>query len=94
MAGIGIADKTVTNLVNRITFTALFRTASEIADLGLIDAADKLTEQVAASAELAGFSVEELFAPLWGTARDVVGIRRGAISGNMKVSFQAARSIG
>ena len=30
----------------------------------------------------------------WGAARDVVGIRRGAISGNMKVSFQAARSIG
>jgi hypothetical protein len=29
-----------------------------------------------------------------GTARDVVGIWRGAISGNMKVSFQAARSIG
>jgi signal transduction histidine kinase len=27
-------------------------------------------------------------------ARDAVGIRRGAISGNMKVSFQAARSIG
>ena len=27
-------------------------------------------------------------------ARDVVGIWRGAISGNMKVSFQAARSIG
>jgi integrase len=31
---------------------------------------------------------------LTGAARDVVGIRRGAISGNMKVSFQAARSIG
>jgi hypothetical protein len=30
----------------------------------------------------------------YGAARDVVGIRRGAISGNMKVSFQAARSIG
>jgi len=29
-----------------------------------------------------------------GAARDVVGIRRGVISGNMKVSFQAARSIG
>jgi hypothetical protein len=29
-----------------------------------------------------------------GAARDVVGIRRGAISGNMKVSCQAARSIG
>jgi hypothetical protein len=29
-----------------------------------------------------------------GAARDVVGIRRGAIFGNMKVSFQAARSIG
>src|SRR5271168_1482646 len=29
-----------------------------------------------------------------GAARRVVGIRRGAISGNMKVSFQAARSIG
>ena len=29
-----------------------------------------------------------------GAARDVVGIRRGAISGNMNVSFQAARSIG
>jgi hypothetical protein len=26
--------------------------------------------------------------------RKAVGIRRGAISGNMKVSFQAARSIG
>jgi hypothetical protein len=31
---------------------------------------------------------------LEGAARDVVGIRCGAISGNMKVSFQAARSIG
>jgi hypothetical protein len=29
-----------------------------------------------------------------GAVRDVVGIRCGAISGNMKVSFQAARSIG
>ena len=29
-----------------------------------------------------------------GAVRKVVGIRRGAISGNMKVSFQAARSIG
>jgi hypothetical protein len=29
-----------------------------------------------------------------GAASDVVGIWRGAISGNMKVSFQAARSIG
>ena len=29
-----------------------------------------------------------------GAVRHVVGIRRGAISGNMKVSFQAARSIG
>jgi hypothetical protein len=29
-----------------------------------------------------------------GTAGDVVGIWRGAISGHMKVSFQAARSIG
>ena len=29
-----------------------------------------------------------------GGVREAVGIRRGAISGNMKVSFQAARSIG
>jgi transposase len=29
-----------------------------------------------------------------GAARNVVGIRRGVISGSMKVSFQAARSIG
>ena len=29
-----------------------------------------------------------------GAASDVVGIWRGAIYGNMKVSFQAARSIG
>ena len=29
-----------------------------------------------------------------GAVAGVVGIRRGAISGNMKVSFQAARSIG
>ena len=29
-----------------------------------------------------------------GAVRSVVGIRRGAISGNMKVSVQAARSIG
>ena len=29
-----------------------------------------------------------------GAVREVVGIRCGAISGNMKVSFQAARSIG
>jgi hypothetical protein len=35
-----------------------------------------------------------LVAAQQGAARDVVGIRRGAISGNMKVSFQAARSIG
>jgi uncharacterized caspase-like protein len=32
--------------------------------------------------------------PARGAARDVVGIWRGAISGHMKVSFQAARSIG
>jgi hypothetical protein len=31
---------------------------------------------------------------LIGAVRDVVGIRCGAISGSMKVSFQAARSIG
>ena len=36
--------------------------------------------------------VEEYIPP--GAVRDVVGIRRGAISGNMKVSIQAARSIG
>ena len=30
----------------------------------------------------------------WGAARNVVGIWCGAISGNMKVAFQAARSIG
>jgi hypothetical protein len=29
-----------------------------------------------------------------GAVRNVVGIRCGAISGNMKISFQAARSIG
>src|ERR1700737_4173899 len=29
-----------------------------------------------------------------GAVRNAVGIRRGAFSGNMKVSFQAARSIG
>jgi hypothetical protein len=29
-----------------------------------------------------------------GAVRNVVGIRCGAFSGNMKVSFQAARSIG
>jgi hypothetical protein len=29
-----------------------------------------------------------------GAASDVVGIWRGAISGHLKVSFQAARSIG
>ena len=29
-----------------------------------------------------------------GAVAGVVGIRRGAISGNMKVQFQAARSIG
>ena len=32
--------------------------------------------------------------PSQGAVRNVVGIRCGAISGNMKVSFQAARSIG
>ena len=33
--------------------------------------------------------------PFWlAGVREAVGIRRGAISGNMKVSFQAARSIG
>jgi hypothetical protein len=31
---------------------------------------------------------------LEGAVRKVVGIRRGAISDNMRVSFQAARSIG
>jgi hypothetical protein len=31
---------------------------------------------------------------LGGAVREVVGIGRGAFSGNMKVSFQAARSIG
>ena len=30
----------------------------------------------------------------WGAVANVVGIRRGAISGNMSVSAQAARSIG
>jgi hypothetical protein len=29
-----------------------------------------------------------------GAVRNVVGIRCGALSGNMKISFQAARSIG
>jgi len=29
-----------------------------------------------------------------GAVRNVVGIRCGALSGNMRVSFQAARSIG
>jgi hypothetical protein len=33
-------------------------------------------------------------ATLYRAVRDVVEIRCGAISGNMKVSFQAARSIG
>src|SRR5277367_2324513 len=37
---------------------------------------------------------EEISRGIAGAARRVVGIRRGAISGNMKVSFQAARSIG
>ena len=32
--------------------------------------------------------------PKKGAVREVVGIGRGAFSGNMKVSFQAARSIG
>jgi hypothetical protein len=31
---------------------------------------------------------------LKGAVREVVGIGRGAFSGNMRVSFQAARSIG
>jgi hypothetical protein len=43
-----------------------------------------------------GFNVH--MTPTWvvgiGAVRNVVGIRCGAISGNMKVSFQAARSIG
>ena len=39
-------------------------------------------------------SQQEKLRVVEGAARDVVGIRRGAISGNMKVSFQAARSIG
>ena len=30
----------------------------------------------------------------WGAVAGVVGIRCGALSGNMKVQFQAARSIG
>ena len=33
-------------------------------------------------------------ATIYGAASDVVGIWRGAISGHLKVSFQAARSIG
>jgi hypothetical protein len=35
-------------------------------------------------------------AELWerGAVRKVAGIRRGAISDNMRVSFQAARSVG
>jgi hypothetical protein len=32
--------------------------------------------------------------PISGAVRNAVGIRCGAFSGNMKVSFQAARSIG
>jgi hypothetical protein len=36
----------------------------------------------------------EVFMRNVGAVRNVVGIRCGALSGNMKISFQAARSIG
>jgi hypothetical protein len=43
---------------------------------------------------LLGFGICFVFSSVLGAVRNVVGIRCGAISGNMKVSFQAARSIG
>jgi hypothetical protein len=41
-----------------------------------------------------GRSDERVSSLRYGAVREVVGIGRGAFSGNMKVSFQAARSIG
>jgi len=41
-----------------------------------------------------GLKEEQLPRYILGAVAGVVGIRRGAISGNMKVQFQAARSIG
>jgi hypothetical protein len=45
---------------------------------------------------VAGFVLGALYGIAWGfgAVRNAVGIRCGAFSGNMKVSFQAARSIG
>lgn len=51
-------------------------------------------ETILKAAHEAGFTVEWVLETHAGAVADVVGIRCGAISGNMKVSFQAARSIG
>src|SRR5664280_2343001 len=53
-------------------------------------------EQNTTTNELARSATEtsQFVASVAGAVRNVVGIRVGAISGNMKVSFQAARSIG
>jgi hypothetical protein len=40
------------------------------------------------------FKGKQEIATFFGAVRNAVGIRCGAFSGNMKVSFQAARSIG
>ena len=68
------------------------------------EVATKISEALKAAAQCSAAETVENYSvlseQLWelnsllGAARDVVGIRCGAISGNMKVSFQAARSIG
>jgi tRNA(Arg) A34 adenosine deaminase TadA len=53
-----------------------------------------MMQRCIALAESAGSEGEYPFAAVIGAVRNAVGIRCGAFSGNMKVSFQAARSIG
>ena len=56
-------------------------------------ARDVLCPDMRVTHNIFGPEVADLSSAVRGV-RKAVGIRRGAISGNMKVSFQAARSIG
>jgi hypothetical protein len=58
--------KALTDLANRMVLTGMIRSACEVADLGLYNAADNITHEVGVAAERMGYDVEELFAPLWG----------------------------
>ena len=65
-----------------------------ISRLGLSYAAAFHRREACPSKQACREWLDRMPAAVAGAARDVVGIWRGAISGNMKLSFQAARSIG